>query len=76
MRKLIFFIFFAILFSTQYAIAQNDIYESSKPEHGINEKNKEHGKDKKHKSFNPAICRKAYIGFSIGINNPGRNIRL
>ena len=54
MKKLTLFIFIILLSAAQYAFAQDDTHE----------------KNKKHKGFDPASCRKAYMGFSLGINNP------
>lgn len=55
---------FIFLFAGQYLYAQKDTYvEYKTPE-------KTAGKNKKASHFNPAKCRKAYVGLSMGINNP------
>ena len=73
MRKVIFFACISLLFAAQYATAQDDVYESGKPQRPLHETKTIH---KKHKSVDARFCRKLYVGFSMGINNPGGIIGL
>jgi hypothetical protein len=72
MKKLTLFTTIILLSVSQLATAQDDVYQSNKQPNNKLEKSKKTEKNvPEKKAVNPAFCRKAYIGFSLGVNNPG-----